>query len=595
MLVGVVVVACLVVIAVPYLASTRIVRDGIAVEMSAWSGYRVEIAEPPVIEFWPSLRANLSGVTFSQWGTPGGEQVARVERIEVDLSPLAALRGRAEISAALLVRPRLDLSKRADGSYAPQLPRGGRIAESIRAARAALRADGRLFDGRSLPDDTFGRIEIQNGTIDAVTSTEREVVATDVSGSISWPALNQGGKLSMRGRWRDEATSIDFEAESPLILFAGGQTSVNTVLKAVSATGSFAGTVKLSEPYFDGRVSLSAPSYENLAAWTRSKLAADGAIRSATLSSSISGDLRRLKFEGLDIEIDGHHGSGAIDVSFAKGHPAISGSLAFETFDMAAMLAAVSPLAASEETPDGEAPPKPDPLDFDLRLSALRASAGTVQMSDVAATAQVRDGFAAFDISDAESFGGNLQASIRFDRKAHGPMFELRLLASDVDGGAFGSAAGMTRLVPIGRGTVSVILKGPGSGLEQMLVHASGSVSATFGQGALSQFDLNEFLRRMREGGFFSLAEVSGGSLPIQSAVFKARIADGVAYIETAEAVSGSRTLRLSGVVPYIGGALALTGTVDQTGTPPEQVDFFVGGSWSAPFVSPVLPKSSSE
>ena len=59
-----------------------------------------------------------------------------------------------------------------------------------------------------------------------------------------------------------------------------------------------------------------------------------------------------------------------------------------------------------------------------------------------------------------------IQTSLRFDRKPEGTQVEIRLLASDVDGGAFATAAGMTRLVPVGTGTVSVILKGPGKDLE---------------------------------------------------------------------------------------------------------------------------------
>ena len=51
---------------------------------------------------------------------------------------------------------------------------------------------------------------------------------------------------------------------------------------------------------------------------------------------------------------------------------------------------------------------------------------------------------------------------------------EMRLLASDIDGGAFGAAAGMTRLAPIGRGTVSVILKGAGSAGDRCSGNANG-------------------------------------------------------------------------------------------------------------------------
>ena len=113
----------------------------------------------------------------------------------------------------------------------------------------------------------------------------------------------------------------------------------------------------------------------------------------------------------------------------------------------------------------------------------------------------------------------------------------MRLLASEIDGGAFAAAAGMTRFVPVGRGTVSVILKGHGSTWDALLENANGSISASFGQGALSGFDVDGLLDAAQEGGFFALDEVSGG-LPIDALDFKASVSDGVATIEKAEARS---------------------------------------------------------
>ena len=59
-------------------------------------------------------------------------------------------------------------------------------------------------------------------------------------------------------------------------------------------------------------------------------------------------------------------------------------------------------------------------LNLDLRLSSQQATAGSLTLGDVAATARVNDGFAAFDISDAKAFGGNVQTGLRFDRKPEG-------------------------------------------------------------------------------------------------------------------------------------------------------------------------------
>src|SRR5690606_38533967 len=114
----------------------------------------------------------------------------------------------------------------------------------------------------------------------------------------------------------------------------------------------------------------------------------------------------------------------------------------------------------------------------------------------------------------------------------------------------FGTAFGMTRLMPTGKGTVSVILKGPGKSWNSVAENADGSISATFGPGALSGFDLAAFLKRNAESGFFPLDEVANGSMPINGAEFKANIAKGVLRIEKAQATQGSLRLWLSGIMP---------------------------------------------
>ncbi|TJW80135.1 MAG: AsmA family protein, partial [Mesorhizobium sp.] len=192
---------------------------------------------------------------------------------------------------------------------------------------------------------------------------------------------------------------------------------------------------------------------------------------------------------------------------------------------------------------------------------------------------------------------------LRFDRKPEGTQVEMRLLASDIDGGAFGTAAGMTRLVPIGTGTVSVILKGPGRTWDSIFENADGSVSAKFGQGALSRFNLPAFLKHNEQGGFFALDDVSDGTLPIDGAELKASISNGVAKIDKAEANSAKYKIWLSGIASYAGRGLALSGGIIQADQPatqtnsqgPNQSSFFVGGTWSTPFISPISRGVSGE
>ncbi|OWK21956.1 hypothetical protein AJ88_13355 [Mesorhizobium amorphae CCBAU 01583] len=162
----------------------------------------------------------------------------------------------------------------------------------------------------------------------------------------------------------------------------------------------------------------------------------------------------------------------------------------------------------------------------------------------------------------------------------------------------------MTRLVPVGTATVSVILKGPGKSWDSIFENADGSVTATFGPGALTGLNLPAFLKRTEQGGFFALDDVSNGTLPIDGAEIKASISKGVARLDKAEANSAKSKIWLSGIASYAGRGLALSGGVIQPEPAakqpdgqqgPNQSSFFVGGTWSTPFISPISRGISGE
>ncbi len=601
-----VLVVALVVAALPLIASTRIVRDRIAWEMSAWSGFRVTIAGSPRIEVWPTFRAILSDVTLSQWTENDAPPVIEAERVEVDLSAMAALQGDVVFSTARLVRPTIRVQHTANGMFLPAIPTGGRITRSIDTARGVVSADPSKPDLSKLPADPFGTVEFRDGRMVASIGGKDVELLTSVSGQATWAAMNSNGTLSATGIWRGESVTVDAASPKPLVLFAGGAAPVTFSFKAAPASFSFDGTASMSQnAYFDGQAKFAAPSLRRVLEWSQAGIAPGAAIGSVSISSKITATAGRVKFENTAVALDNNPGMGALDFSFGDALPVISGTLAFDTLDLRSLFSTLTPLAPTGEAGPGEIDTSfADRVNLDLRLSAAHASAGAIQLADVAATAQVKNGLAVFDISDASAFGGNVQSSLRFDRKPEGTQVEIRLLASDIDGAAFGSAAGMTRLVPASTGTVSVILKGPGKSWDSIFENADGSVSATFGPGALSGLNLPAFLKHTEQGGFFALDDVADGTLPIDGAELKATISKGVARLDKAEANSAKYKIWLSGIASYGGRGLALSGGVTQTDPAaaptngqqgPNQSSFFVGGTWSTPFISPVNRGISGE
>ena len=609
------IVVALAVAALPLIASTRIVRDRIAWEMSAWSGYRVAIDGAPQIKVWPTFRAVLSDVTLSKWTDSDQPPVIEAERVEIDLSAMAALQGDIAFTTARLVRPTIRVTRAENGMLLPPLPTGGRIVRSIDATRGVVSANPANPDIAKLPKDSFGTVEFRDGRIVSSSGGKEDEIITSLTGQASWPALDGTGSLSATGIWRGESVSVDLSSPRPLLLFAGGGAPVTGSFKAAPATFSFDGTASMSaNAYFDGQAKFSAPSLRRALEWLQANVAPGAAIGAVSVASKVTAATNRIKFENAEITLNNNPGMGALDLSFADAMPVVSGTLAFDTLDLGALLSAFTSL-----TPTVADPAKgtvdtsfADRFNLDLRLSAARAVAGSIQLAEVAATAQIKNGLAVFDISDAAAFGGNIQSSLRFDRKPEGTQVEIRLLASDIDGGAFATAAGMKRLVPVGTGTVSLILKGPGKAWDSILENADGSFTATFGQGALTGLNLPAFLKRAEQGGFFALDDVSDGTLPIDSAELKASISKGVARIDKAEANSAKYKIWLSGIVPYAGRGLALSGGIvqpqaqaenaqpaDQQNAAgqgnPNQLSFFVGGTWTTPFISPISRAPSGQ
>ena len=576
--------------ALPWVASTQIVRDRIAYELGLWSGYRVSLGAAPALDVWPGFKATLENVAFHEWAGGDKPPVLEAERLEIALSPLAALRGDIVFSAMSVHRPLLRLSVPGSVVDLPASPGGGRMIGAVEAARRIVAGNPASPDVGALPDIAFGTVEFFDGR---VADGDGDLV-TSLRGRIAWPSLNRGARLAATGIWRGENVAVEATAAAPLLLIAGGSSAVAVSLKSTLVEASFEGSANLSgEAYFDGPAKLASPSIRRMLEWSRTQIAPGAAIGAMSLAAQLQGNARRLRLDQMALTLGGNAGRGVLDLSFAETVPAISGTLAFDKLDLRSFLVAFTPAAPGTESLD-------DPIDtafldqlsLDLRLSAASATLGAIPLADVAASTQFKGTLAAFDISDATAFGGEVQAGVRIEGAGAEKTVEMRLIGSDIDALALARAAGAERLLPQGRATVSIMLKGTGSDWNAALGTAEGSVAATLGQGALAGFDLGKFRSLWQAGGFFPLAEVAGSTLPLRGAELRARIVAGIARIEKADLMLDQQAvLSFAGVVNYIDRALALSGhfaALQPDGTRADIANpFFVGGSWDAPYISP--------
>ncbi|WP_367715924.1 AsmA family protein [Nitratireductor sp. GISD-1A_MAKvit] len=596
-------IAVLVVLCLPVLASTQIVRDSVAQQVSAWSGYRVRLDDAPEIRVWPSFKAILNDVVLSDWSDENGSPVMEAERVEIDLSALAALRGNVVFTKIRLVRPAVRLDKEGGVMRLRSLPNWGRLAQSVEVARELLSADPAAPDKSLLPSDSFAVVEIEDGRLVESDATKRPPLLSSVSGTFNWPALNRAATLSASGIWHGESITIDASTEEPLFLLAGGKSALSVSLESSPLTLSFKGEADLMDKvYVNGRLESSAPSLQRMLEWTTLEDWPGSTIKPARLSSLVSGDTERVKFEDAQFSLGESNATGVFAIAATAPHPTVSGTLAFNALDLGALLTSLAP--------DTDVPTQSSPahwarkLNFDLRLSSSQATAGSISMENVAATAQVRDGLVSLDISDAAAFGGTLQFGVRLDNMQGRDHAELRIAAENVDGGQMGEKLHFTAFMPSAKGSFTVFLKGHGETLNEILETSDGSISASFGAGQIAGLNLETFREHNDKGSFFPLQKISDGALQIEGAELKATLAGGIAWIDTAVAhLNTGEKITLGGLVPFAGRGIALSGSI----IPPEAAvekdadagetdlpdapreTFFVGGSWNAPFIAPFL------
>ncbi|MEZ5782605.1 MAG: AsmA-like C-terminal region-containing protein [Rhizobiaceae bacterium] len=583
---GVAVLTFFLYVVLPFIASTRIVKERIAFELSVWSGYQVSIQSDPEIRLFP-LRAVLNGVRLTEW-TGDGKPVLEADEFVMNLSPTSALMGDIYFSKVRLVKPTLWVEPYASGLYLPRLPGAGRMANAVKDAQVLTASNPDDPDLSTLGGDPFGTVEFFDGRIlDAVDGSE---IVNALEGIVTWPRLDRGGALKASGAWRGERVIVEFSSNEPMLLLAGGTANLHFAFAGAPGNATFDGRVNLSaQPFFDGEAAFATSSLRQTLEWSRADIASTPDLSAVSISGRVQGGQNRIKLENLQLVLDGSSGSGAMELQLGQSRPSLSGTLAFQRINLGSIMSALSPVGGENGTTLDTT--FTERLNLDLRLSSTEATAGPIAMTEVAATAQIRDGLAVFDISDARAFDGSLQAGLRFDITASGVEMGTSVRATDIDGGALGSTLGLTRAVPSSRGSFSLMLKGPVERWDHVSDGLEGTFSANFGKGTLVGVDLPAFLKRTSDGGFFSLEDVSQGTLPLDRLDLQTTITRNLVHVDRAELVSGQHRVQLSGLVSYIGGGLALSGSVAtaaaDSGQAAPGARFFVGGSLSEPFISP--------
>ncbi|WP_374829475.1 AsmA family protein [Paenochrobactrum pullorum] len=609
--------------ALPYIVSTDAIRIRVAQELSSWTGYTVELRQAPQLKFFPTLRASLNDVILSDYSDTATKKVMSVERIDVELSPFDALLGHISFYETQLVRPVFDMGEPVIDPQ--QVLEGlgksdGRLGVAIRAAKELISEQKSDVATRQQTSQPFGRIVVRDGTLTfRKFGSDVDEVVNNINATLNWPQTTQAASLKGNLRWKDEVAEFDLSAPQPLQLFAGATSAINASITAKPLELSFNGKANISNDYmFEGALNVKSPDLSRTIYWLGAPPPPGSArVGALTVATTLSANHQHINLNDLVLDNENNPAKGAIEFIRLSPRPSISGTLAFQHLNFRGLISAFIPLPEKPSTNvfydfERGIDDKRDVIntDFmqlaevDLRLSAQTASAGPLSMNNVAAAVQVRNGRALFDIGDAKAFKGNVSASVQIQRDLQGTNAELRFNGSDIDSTDFTKVFGLSSGFISARGNIALIMKAPLTKWSKLPTNADGEISINFSNGKLQGFDIDSFIKNASSERFFALERKENMALNFKRLDVQAGLADGVATLNTAKLETESGTLSLAGIVPFLDRSLALSGTLTlpakdtentetaETEQAPEKpapaIQFFVGGSWDRPFISPM-------
>lgn len=576
----------------PLLVSTGPIRAGMARELSNAIGYRIELRGTTEVSVFPVLTATLRNVAISDWKDPQSKPLVVADALSVDLIAAAALKGNMDFSAVRLDGPVVDVRAMADA-----VARGGEgfalLKRGIEAARRLIAENPSEPDIASLPSDPLGRISISNGTILLPRDDDEENDRiTDVEGELVWLAFDRPASVSLQGQWDGETATAAVEIDEPLLFLAGGLSQVEAGLESSKVTFRYEGEGSAAaNPFAQGKVAASTPSLSELLKWSRLGFSFGAGTGPAGFSGQITGTPQKFSLAEAIVDLDGNPAKGAIEFALDEGKPKVSGTLDFETLDLASILTAFVPL------PSGSGLDQPidtrfiDELDLDMRLSAAAAHAGTLRMSNVAASLQFGGGVASFDVNDSNLYSGKAQAALRIDVRNREPKGEFRLGIESMATGEFSRDIGMIRIEPQMTGNLSVLARGTAKSWRTMLQSANGTFSYRGGEGLVAGLNWSDFVGRTNSAEVFGLWSVPEGVFAVSRTEFEGKIEYGNLRLTKGNISTPDQEVQLRGIMPYADRSLALFGSVKAAGGDAEAPGrvFFVGGSWYNPYISPVL------
>ena len=518
---------------------------------------------------WPTLR--VVGVDLV---AADGRNVLTASEARFPLSIFALMRGRFLPVGATLDNP----TALVDLDAAPALAEERAVAEDS-------------HDGGS---GAWAHVRLRGGILHVVSASRRlDTLIESLDGGLDWPRADAPLRIALVGAWRDERVTIRGRVDNPSDALSRRATGVALSVASrpvqFEAEGSWGGA---GETSFVGTLSAEIRSLSAL----KRLLGGDGAPFLLGDSFSLSGKAQAageaMTLSEAAVTASGQKFDGALTFTRQGGRYAVSGTLAGDQFDLAALTgpppAFLTPSGDWSQIPFAYAPPTD--LDLDLRISAARLQWRDHAVTDAAGSLMCKAGACTATLHEATAYQGTLKGQLSVARGARGLTTQATVSLTDGDLGAAVADLGWSGFH--GRGDIEADLHSAGFAASDSILSLSGQATATLTTGAIDGVSVEEALRRSQRRVVDVARDLGNGATHFSRGQVRLTVANGAATIDHGRIEGPGSTIDFGGMIDianHAWQAQARAVQTDSQGAPSSdaaRLTIILSGPWSAPNVS---------
>jgi AsmA protein len=442
----------------------------------------------------------------------------------------------------------------------------------------------------------FDVLTIRRGTLYVMTANGPAETIADIQAEVT---ASRKGPASGRGSFLLRGQRLTFEASlvPPADKAAAQLWLSKFTLKGPLIDATFDGSIDVAgDLKVQGYTELTAASLRRIVRWFGPPVPIAEGLNAVSLKGQLSWARGTVTVEKAKVSVDGSEAVGTVGFAYWGEHPAIDGTLAFNTFDLTPYFEALrsQSYVFDRHTWSWSAFDFSFPIlsyfDADLRLSAASLAFKGVPLGRSAASIALRSGKLIANIVELELPTGTASGRITADVSEFPPRYALRGKLDNFEPAP--AAAWLTGLPLLsGRSVLKVDLKTAGQTPTEVLKGLTGNVGLSLAESGKLGLDL----RAIRSGmeGLANPSQLVKGATSIDTLEARANLVDGLLVVEHVQAKAVAHTIRASGSANLLDQTLDLRLLVqpvpgEKASLAPDaagSASLRLGGPWALPSV----------